>query len=231
MSDVVVPTFSFGQNWSEFVDRSLTPERIAVAREQTARFLGADRLDGLTFIDIGCGSGVFSYAAHSMGASQVTSFDVDPLSVRCCEEMRRRAANPPNWDIRHGSILDPAFVSTDAAVIPVTDEDHATEYLALEMSAAVVESLDDAVAHIRRFSSHHTEAIVTSSLAAAQAFTAGVDAAAVMVNASTRFTDGGELGFGAEIGISTQKLHARGPMGLPEMTTTTYVVTGSGHTR
>ena len=112
MSDVVVPTFSFGQNWSEFVDRSLTPERIAVAREQTARFLGADRLDGLTFIDIGCGSGVFSYAAHSMGATQVTSFDVDPLSVRCCEEMRRRAANPPNWDIRHGSILDPAFVST-----------------------------------------------------------------------------------------------------------------------
>ena len=85
-------------------------------------------------------------------------------------------------------------------------------------------------AHIRRFSSHHTEAIVTSSLAAAQAFTAGVDAAAVMVNASTRFTDGGEFGFGAEIGISTQKLHARGPMGLPEMTTTTYVVTGSGHT-
>ena len=126
---------------------------------------------------------------------------------------------------------DPTFVAADPAVVPVTDEDHATEYLALEISAAVVESLDDAIAHIRRFSSHHTEAIVTSSLAAAQAFAVGVDAAAVMVNASTRFTDGGELGFGAEIGISTQKLHARGPMGLPEMTTTTYVVTGTGHTR
>ena len=98
-------------------------------------------------------------------------------------------------------------------------------------TAKIDTSLDDAVTHIRRFSSHHTEAIVTSSLAAAQAFAAGVDAAAVMVNASTRFADGGDLGFGAEIGISTQKLHARGPMGLPEMTTTTYVVTGSGHLR
>ncbi|MGI9085943.1 MAG: glutamate-5-semialdehyde dehydrogenase [Aeromicrobium sp.] len=126
---------------------------------------------------------------------------------------------------------DPAFVAADEAVVPVTDEDHATEFLALEISAAVVESLDDAVAHIRRFSSHHTEAIVTSSLAAAQAFTVGVDAAAVMVNASTRFTDGAELGFGAEVGISTQKLHARGPMGLSEMTSTTYVIVGSGHVR
>jgi glutamate-5-semialdehyde dehydrogenase len=126
---------------------------------------------------------------------------------------------------------DPTFVAADPDVVPVTDEDHATEYLALEISAAVVESLDDAIAHIRRFSSHHTEAIVTSSLAAAQTFAVGVDAAAVMVNASTRFTDGGELGFGAEIGISTQKLHARGPMGLREMTTTTYVVTGTGHVR
>jgi glutamate-5-semialdehyde dehydrogenase len=126
---------------------------------------------------------------------------------------------------------DATFVAADPQVLAATDDDYATEFLALEISAAVVESLDDAVAHIRRFSSHHTEAIVTSSLAAAQAFAVGVDAAAVMVNASTRFTDGAELGFGAEIGISTQKLHARGPMGLPEMTTTTYVVTGSGHTR
>ena len=126
---------------------------------------------------------------------------------------------------------DPAFVATDPQVLVASDDDYAAEYLAMEISAAVVESLDDAVAHIRRFSSHHTEAIVTSSLAAAQAFAGGVDAAAVMINASTRFADGGELGFGAEIGISTQKLHARGPMGLPEMTTTTYVVTGSGHLR
>jgi glutamate-5-semialdehyde dehydrogenase len=95
----------------------------------------------------------------------------------------------------------------------------------------VVDSLDAAIAHIRRWSSGHTEAIVTTSQQAARRFVAGVDSAAVMVNASTRFTDGGEFGFGAEIGISTQKLHARGPMGLPELTSTTYVVTGDGHVR
>ena len=126
---------------------------------------------------------------------------------------------------------DASFVAADEAVLPATDDDYATEYLALEISARVVDSLDDAIDHIRRFSSHHTEAIVTRDLAAAQRFAASVDAAAVMINASTRFTDGGEFGFGAEIGISTQKLHARGPMGLQEMTTTTYVVTGDGHVR
>ncbi len=126
---------------------------------------------------------------------------------------------------------DETFLAADPAVVAATDDDHAAEYLSLDISARVVESLDDAVAHIRRFSSGHTEAIVTSSLAASTRFTRGVDSAAVMVNASTRFTDGGELGFGAEIGISTQKLHARGPMGLTEMTTTTYVVTGDGHVR
>jgi glutamate-5-semialdehyde dehydrogenase len=126
---------------------------------------------------------------------------------------------------------DEAFRGADADVVPATDDDYATEYLALDISARVVESIDEAIGHIRTFSSGHTEAIVTSSLAAAHRFTTGVDSAAVMVNASTRFTDGGELGFGAEIGISTQKLHARGPMGLTEMTTTTYVVTGDGHVR
>ncbi|MCL8252649.1 glutamate-5-semialdehyde dehydrogenase [Aeromicrobium fastidiosum] len=126
---------------------------------------------------------------------------------------------------------DETFRAAGPAVVAATDDDHAAEYLSLDISARVVESLDDAVAHIRRFSSGHTEAIVTSSLAASTRFTRGVDSAAVMVNASTRFTDGGELGFGAEIGISTQKLHARGPMGLTEMTTTTYVVTGDGHVR
>jgi glutamate-5-semialdehyde dehydrogenase len=126
---------------------------------------------------------------------------------------------------------DAAFRAVDGDVVPVTEEDHATEFLSLDISARVVGSLDEAVEHIRTYSSGHTEAIVTSSLAAAARFTAGVDSAAVMVNASTRFTDGAELGFGAEIGISTQKLHARGPMGLAEMTTTTYVVTGDGHVR
>jgi glutamate-5-semialdehyde dehydrogenase len=125
---------------------------------------------------------------------------------------------------------DEAFARL-SGVEPATEEDYGTEYLSLDISAAVVPSLDAAVAHIRRYSSGHTEAIVTRSQPAARRFTAAVDSAAVLVNASTRFTDGGEFGFGAEIGISTQKLHARGPMGLPEMTSTKYVVTGDGHVR
>jgi glutamate-5-semialdehyde dehydrogenase len=116
-------------------------------------------------------------------------------------------------------------------VVAVTDDDYATEYLSLDISARVVDDLDDAIEHIHRFSSHHTDAIVTEDQRAARRFVAAVDAAAVLVNASTRFTDGAEFGFGAEIGISTQKLHARGPMGLPEMTTSKYVVTGDGHVR
>ena len=130
---------------------------------------------------------------------------------------------------------DAAFegYALDAGIefLPVTEEDWAAEYYSLDLAAGVVDSIDDAIAHIRRWSSGHTEAIVTDSQSAAQRFVAGVDSAAVMVNASTRFTDGGEFGFGAEIGISTQKLHARGPMGLTELTTTTYVVTGDGHIR
>jgi glutamate-5-semialdehyde dehydrogenase len=118
-----------------------------------------------------------------------------------------------------------------AGVEPATEDDHAREYLSMDISAAVVPDLEAAVAHIRRFSSGHTEAILTRDQASARRFVAAVDSAAVLVNASTRFTDGGELGFGAEIGISTQKLHARGPMGLPEMTSTKYVVTGDGHVR
>ena len=125
---------------------------------------------------------------------------------------------------------DRAFAAYDG-VVAASEDDWATEYLALDISAAVIPDLDAAVAHIRRWSSAHTDAIVTDSQAAAQRFVAEVDSAAVLVNASTRFTDGGEFGFGAEIGISTQKLHARGPMGLPEMTSTKYVVTGSGHVR
>src|SRR4051794_24379826 len=125
---------------------------------------------------------------------------------------------------------DPTFAAYDG-VVAATDEDYATEYLSLDISAAVVPDLDAAIAHIRRFSSQHTEAILTEDQAAARRFTAAVDSAAVLVNASTRFTDGGEFGFGAEIGISTQKLHARGPMGLPEMTSTKYVVVGDGHVR
>ncbi|MFE0423268.1 glutamate-5-semialdehyde dehydrogenase [Streptomyces sp. NPDC058953] len=120
---------------------------------------------------------------------------------------------------------------TKATLVAATDEDWETEYLSYDIAAAVVDSLDDAVAHIRRWSSGHTEAIVTTSQAAARRFTQLVDSTTVAVNASTRFTDGGQFGFGAEIGISTQKLHARGPMGLPELTSTKYILTGDGHTR
>ena len=119
----------------------------------------------------------------------------------------------------------------DPTSVPVTDEDWAAEYLSLDLAVGVVDSLDEAVAHIRRWGSGHTEAIVTRDVDEARRFVRSLDSAAVMVNASTRFTDGGEFGFGAEIGISTQKLHARGPMGLPELTSTTYVVTGEGHVR
>ena len=125
---------------------------------------------------------------------------------------------------------DEAFTSYDG-VVPATDDDHAAEYLSLDISARVVPDLEAAVEHIRRFSSQHSDAIVTEDQAAARRFVATVDSAAVLVNASTRFTDGAEFGFGAEIGISTQKLHARGPMGLLEMTSTKYVVTGDGHVR
>ncbi|MEN8650483.1 glutamate-5-semialdehyde dehydrogenase [Streptomyces sp. 21So2-11] len=118
-----------------------------------------------------------------------------------------------------------------ATVVPATEEDWETEYLSYDIAAAVVDSLDVAVRHIRQWSSGHTEVIVTTSQAAARRFTQLVDSATVAVNASTRFTDGGQFGFGAEIGISTQKLHARGPMGLPELTSTKYIVTGDGHTR
>ena len=112
-----------------------------------------------------------------------------------------------------------------------TDADWDTEYLDLVLAVRVVDSLDEALEHIARHGTLHTEAIVTENRAAARRFVAEVDAAAVMVNASTRFTDGGEFGFGAEIGISTQKLHARGPMGLAELTTTKYVVEGDGQVR
>jgi glutamate-5-semialdehyde dehydrogenase len=112
------------------------------------------------------------------------------------------------------------------------DESHLRrEYLAMEIAVAVVDGVEEAIAHINEYGTGHTEAIVTTNMAAAQRFTEGVDAAAVMVNASTSFTDGEQFGFGAEIGISTQKLHARGPMGLPELTSTKWIVWGDGQTR
>ncbi len=132
----------------------------------------------------------------------------------------------------HGDPEVRPFAEAAGAPFAVADDDDfAAEYLSLDISVRVVDSLDDALAHVRRFGTGHTEAIVTQDRAAARRWTAEVDAAAVMVNASTRFTDGGEFGFGAEIGISTQKLHARGPMALPELTTTKWVVEGDGQVR
>lgn len=118
-----------------------------------------------------------------------------------------------------------------AQAVPATTADWETEYLALELAVKVVDSLEEAIEHITRYSTGHTEAIVTQSLESAHAFQRQIDAAAVMVNASTRFTDGGQFGLGAEIGISTQKLHARGPMGLQDLTTTTWLVEGDGQIR
>jgi glutamate-5-semialdehyde dehydrogenase len=126
---------------------------------------------------------------------------------------------------------DDKVASFDDRVVAVTDDDWAAEYNSLDLAVGVVDSVDAAIAHIRRWGSGHTEAIVTKSLPTSQAFILGLDSAAVMVNASTRFTDGEQFGFGAEIGISTQKLHARGPMGLPELTSTTWVVHGDGQIR
>ncbi|MFC7374731.1 MULTISPECIES: glutamate-5-semialdehyde dehydrogenase [unclassified Brachybacterium] len=124
-----------------------------------------------------------------------------------------------------------AEADTDIEVLPATAEDWDTEYLALDLAVKVVEDLDEALTHIREHSTGHTESILTRDLLSQQRFLAEVDSAVVMANASTRFSDGGEFGFGAEIGISTQKLHARGPMGLREMTTGKWLVIGQGHVR
>jgi glutamate-5-semialdehyde dehydrogenase len=126
---------------------------------------------------------------------------------------------------------DAAAQAISPQIGPAGPDDFSTEFLALKMSVAVVDDLGAAIDHVNQHGTGHSEAIVTGDLAAAQEFTRRVDAAAVLVNASTRFVDGEEFGFGAEIGISTQKLHARGPMGLEQLTTTKFVVTGTGHTR
>ncbi|OCL33095.1 glutamate-5-semialdehyde dehydrogenase [Tessaracoccus lapidicaptus] len=126
---------------------------------------------------------------------------------------------------------DPATVAYSEAVVPAGPDEYDAEYLTLDLAAKVVDSLDEALDHIRAHTTGHSETIVTRSRRAADRFVAEVDAAAVLVNASSRFVDGGEFGFGAEIGISTQKLHARGPMGLPEMTSSKYVIEGDGQVR
>lgn len=128
----------------------------------------------------------------------------------------------------HGDDIVAGLVSN---VIPATEEDWATEYLSLDVAIKVVDSLDEALDHIRRYSTGHTESIISTDARNIERFLAEVDSAVVMANASTRFTDGAEFGFGAEVGISTQKLHARGPMGLAELTSTKWLARGSGQTR
>jgi len=126
---------------------------------------------------------------------------------------------------------DEAAIALVPDAVPATEDDWTTEYMSLDLAVRVVPDLDAAIDHIRRYSTHHTESIITNDLGRAERFLAEVDSAVVMVNASTRFTDGGEFGFGAEVGISTQKLHARGPMGLPELTSTKWIVRGTGQVR
>jgi glutamate-5-semialdehyde dehydrogenase len=128
----------------------------------------------------------------------------------------------------HGT---PEVQAYSAAVVPAGPDEFDDEYLSLDLACDVVGSLDEAIAHIRVHTTGHSETIITNERASADRFTAEVDAAAVLVNASSRFVDGGEFGFGAEIGISTQKLHARGPMALQEMTSTKYIIDGDGQTR
>ncbi|GAA4266809.1 glutamate-5-semialdehyde dehydrogenase [Frondihabitans peucedani] len=126
---------------------------------------------------------------------------------------------------------DEATRALFADAVPATDDDWSTEYMSLDISVRIVDDLDAALDHIRRYSTRHTESIISNDVRSTERFLAEVDSAVVMVNASTRFTDGGEFGFGAEVGISTQKLHARGPMGLPELTSTKWIVRGAGQVR
>ena len=138
-----------------------------------------------------------------------------------------KALQSKNVEIRG----DKATINLIEGAIPATEQDWATEYEDFIISAKVVENIDEAIEHIRKYTTGHSEAIVTENYTNAQRFLNEIDAAAVYVNASTRFTDGGQFGFGAEIGISTQKLHARGPMGLKELTTTKYIIYGNGQIR
>ena len=131
----------------------------------------------------------------------------------------------------HGDEATAAALPAGLRFEPATERDWETEYLSLDLAVKVVDSLDEALEHISRYSSGHTEVICTQDVTSVRRFTTELDSAALIVNASSRFTDGGQFGLGAEIGISTQKLHARGPMGLAELTTTTWIVEGDGQIR
>ena len=198
-----------------------------------ARAMVASLGDEVRFYKVGLGLvpvGGLELAAELRAAGKRVFLDLKlfDIGATVTAAVRALAGLAPDFLTVHG---DPRVASYSDDVVTATEDDWGTEYLSADISVAIVDSLDGALDHIRRYGTGHTEAIVTESTTAARRFAARVDAAAVMVNASTRFTDGGEFGFGAEIGISTQKLHARGPMGLPELTSTKYIVTGNGHTR
>ena len=146
----------------------------------------------------------------------------DEATLDCAERLAAKLEGEDKHELAH---------AIRHSVEPATEQDWDTEYLAMTLALAVVDSTEQAIEHIARHGSGHSEAIVTKDTASARAFQLGVDAACVYVNASTRFTDGGEFGMGAEIGNSTQKLHARGPIGLRELCTFKYLVEGSGHVR
>jgi glutamate-5-semialdehyde dehydrogenase len=157
--------------------------------------------------------------------------DIAPLFLPRVVDALQGAGVLVRADERALAIVEEASAPAAAFMQAAGEEDWSTEYLAMTIAVRVVESLDAAVEHIGRYGSGHSEAIVTRDTSAARAFQLGVDAACVYVNASTRFTDGGEFGMGAEIGNSTQKLHVRGPIGLRELCTFKYLVEGDGHVR
>ena len=201
-----------GCSTSNLGDAAMMAEMISRA-ERTAILADSTKLDRRLFAQIVPLEGA-DYLVTDRAPSSGLAAALDAAGVLVHGDARARALAPPS-------------VRTSEA----TDEDWATEYHGLEVAIGVVDSVEEALEHIRRWSSQHTEAVVTRDLRVADAFVAGTDSAAVMVNASTRFTDGGEFGLGAEVGISTQKLHARGPMGLAELTTTRWVVHGQGQVR
>jgi glutamate-5-semialdehyde dehydrogenase len=162
-------------------------------------------------------------AAETLLIDQAISDSFTPMALKALAE----AGVAINCDLPTKKIADQIAVATKLA----TDQSWSTEYGDLEINVAQVDGVLKAIAHIAKFGTQHTEAIVATDADAISKFTTLNDCAAIMVNASTRFTDGGQMGFGAEIGISNQKMHARGPMGLEQMTTTTWIVSGDGQIR
>lgn len=204
VKNATVPVIETGEgNVHVFIDESATPE---MAEKIT--------VNSKTHRTSTCNSAETLLLHSKAEAGQRVLAALDKAGVKLHVDERAAKLLPPGSD--H---------------FQATEEDWETEYLGMDMAVKVVDSVGEALAHIAKYSTGHTEAIVTNDLANSERFVAEVESAAVMVNASTRFTDGGQLGLGAEIGISTQKMHARGPMGLEELTTTKWVVQGDGHVR